>query len=472
MGIFISRGKNSRFKVMFLIAEDWYFLSHRQPLAQACRDLGWEVVIATRVHRHGETIRGMGFSLIPIQMDRRSRNPFKELRTIFELVRILAQERPNIVHQVGLKPVIYGSIAAMFCPPDVVVNALAGMGYVFTGSHYPHLRMVRAVIRTMLYVCMRPTNRRLLAQNDEDAAAFMVGGKIDPDRVTVIRGSGVNVDHYVPVPEPEGEVVVAVVSRMLKDKGIREVVLAARELKRRGIKVRVFLVGRPDSGNPSSISEDTLRQWHREGCVEWLGHQDNIAAVWSKAHIAVLPSYREGLPKSLLEAAACGRPLSRRTFRDAGMSSSTASTDSLSRPNPGSNWLTRSKCLRARANCGSGWALLAAPGSKLGSTRTSSSGKRWISTAGRRKERAGRVRCLPQGCRRLENPLSHREFPTRDERRCGQGLRARRQPPRRPRPPSRPGRGRRGSRPCLRPSHPVPAGPFRPVDRETQPGRT
>ncbi|MCH8111276.1 MAG: glycosyltransferase family 4 protein [Proteobacteria bacterium] len=308
MGIFIRRGKNSRFKVMFLIAEDWYFLSHRQPLAQACRDLGWEVVIATRVHRHGETIRGMGFSLVPIQMDRRNRNVFKELRTIFELVRILAKERPNILHQVGLKPVIYGSIAAMICPPDVVVNALAGMGYVFTASHL-RVRMVRAVMRRMLQLCLRPKNHRLLVQNDEDAAAFMVGCKIAPDHITVIRGSGVNVDRYVPVPEPEGEVVVAVVSRMLKDKGIREVVLAARELKRRGTKVRVLLVGRPDPANPSSIGEDTLRQWHREGCIEWLGHQNDIAAVWSKAHIAVLPSYREGLPKSLLEAAACGRPI-------------------------------------------------------------------------------------------------------------------------------------------------------------------
>ena len=309
MKIFIRRRKNSGFKVMFLITEDWYFLSHREPLAQACRDLGWEVVIATRVHRHGETIRGMGFSLIPIQMDRRSRNPFKELRTIFELVKILARERPNIVHQVGLKPVIYGSIAAMFCPPDVVVNALAGLGYVFTTSHHPHLRMVRVVMRRMLELCMRRRNHWLLVQNDDDGAAFTVGCKIDPDHITVIPGSGVNVDHYVPVPEPEGEVVVAVVSRMLKDKGIREVVLAARELKRRGTKVRVLLVGRPDSGNPSSIGEDTLRQWHSEGCVEWLGHQDNIAAIWSKAHIAVLPSYREGLPKSLLEAAACGRPI-------------------------------------------------------------------------------------------------------------------------------------------------------------------
>ncbi len=125
----------------------------------------------------------------------------KELRTILELVRILARERPNIVHQVGLKPVIYGSIAAMFCPPDVVVNALAGLGYVFTTHHNPHLRMVRAVMRRMLQLCLHPKNHWLLVQNDDDAAAFMVGCKIAPDHITLIRGSGVNVDRYVPVPE-------------------------------------------------------------------------------------------------------------------------------------------------------------------------------------------------------------------------------------------------------------------------------
>ena len=138
----------------------------------------------------------------------------------------------------------------------------------------------------------------------------MIPNRVDTDHITVIRGSGVNVDRYVPVPEPEGEVVVAVVGRMLKHKGTREVVLAVRELKRRRTKVRALLVGRPDPANPSSIGGDTLRQWHREGRAEWLGHQNDIAAICSKTRIAVLPSYGvEGLPESLLEAAACGRPI-------------------------------------------------------------------------------------------------------------------------------------------------------------------
>jgi glycosyltransferase involved in cell wall biosynthesis len=125
----------------------------------------------------------------------------------------------------------------------------------------------------------------------------------------VIKGSGVDLEKFVPATEPGGEIIVALVSRMLKDKGIRETVLAARELKRRGSKTQIWLVGTPDSGNPTSISEETLRLWHEEGCIRWLGHQSDVKSVWSKAHIAILPSYREGMPMALLEAAACGRPI-------------------------------------------------------------------------------------------------------------------------------------------------------------------
>jgi glycosyltransferase involved in cell wall biosynthesis len=125
----------------------------------------------------------------------------------------------------------------------------------------------------------------------------------------VIMGSGVDLEKFVPATEPGGEIIVALVSRMLKDKGIRETVLAARELKRRGSKTQIWLVGAPDEGNPTSISKETLVSWHKEGCVRWLGHQADVNSVWSKAHIAILPSYREGMPMCLLEAAACGRPI-------------------------------------------------------------------------------------------------------------------------------------------------------------------
>ena len=302
-----SRGRSRR-KILFLITEDWYFLSHRLPIARECRRLGWDVVVATRVGEGGAAIEREGFRVAPIRLRRSGRNPLSELRAIVELVAILFRERPDIVHQVGMKPVLYGSLAAMLARPSVVVSALAGMGYVFTaGSRGPGI--ARAAMKIALRACLGPSNRWLIVQNDDDAAAILGWRLIDAGRLVVIRGSGVDMARFGPTPEPDGEIVAAVVSRMLRDKGIGELVSAARELKRRGAPVRIRLVGAPDPDNPSSLDRATLEGWVREGCVEWLGHRDDVAEVWAAAHIAVLPSYREGLPKTLLEAAACGRPI-------------------------------------------------------------------------------------------------------------------------------------------------------------------
>ena len=302
-----SRGRD-RFKIMFLVTEDWYFVSHRLSLARACRDLGWEVVVATRVGRFGEAITREGFRTVSIHLRRSSRAPWRELATIFELVKVLARERPDIVHQVGLKPVIYGSLAAILVRTRLVVNMLAGMGYIFTSGRLS-IRIARGVIKAVLRLCLNRRNHWLIVQNDNDASSMLQSRLIRADRIQVIRGAGVDFDRFVPTPEVDGPIVAAVVSRMLKDKGVREVVLAARELKRRGSKVQIWLVGAPDADNPSSIPEETLRQWHREGCIRWLGHQEDVRSVWAKVHIALLPSYREGMPLALLEAAAAGRPI-------------------------------------------------------------------------------------------------------------------------------------------------------------------
>ena len=295
-------------KILFLVTEDWYFVSHRLSLARACRDMGWEVVVATHVQDHGTAIESEGFRVVPIRMRRRNRAPWKEIPTIADLISLLARERPDILHQVGLKPVIYGSFAASFAPPKAVVNALAGMGYIFTSGR-PLIRLARAVIKLALRLGLRRRRHWLIVQNDDDATALVSGGLIARDRLAIIAGSGVDLERFAPMPEPEGPIVAAMVSRMLKDKGVREVVLAARELKRRGTPLRVRLVGAPDPGNPTSLDDDTLRQWHREGCIEWLGQNDDIEAVWRQAHIAILPSYREGMPMALIEAASCGRPI-------------------------------------------------------------------------------------------------------------------------------------------------------------------
>lgn len=297
-----------RRKILFLVTEDWYFLSHRLCLARACRERGWDVVVATRVTDGRAAIAAEGLRIAPITVDRSGRNPFRELSTLFRIAAIYRRERPDIVHHVAAKPVIYGSIAARFAGRPVVVNALAGMGYLFT-SRNPSARLLRGPVRFLLRRCLRAGRSWLILQNRDDERSFVDAGLVAPERLALIRGSGVDPDRFRPAPEPEGGIVVALVARMLGDKGVREAVAAVRALKARGADVTLRLVGDPDPGNPTSIAPETLRRWHDEGVAEWLGHRTDIADIWAGAHIALLPSYREGLPKALIEAAACGRPM-------------------------------------------------------------------------------------------------------------------------------------------------------------------
>lgn len=297
-----------RIKILYLVTEDWYFLSHRLALARACRERGWDVVVATRVGDFGAEIEREGFSVLHIRMRRRGRKILSELRSIAELIRILRTERPDIIHNVGLKPVIYGALAALATRTSPVVNTLAGMGYVFSAGHLT-IRLARFAIKLVLKPCLSTKNHWLIVQNEHDAEVMTRSRLASKGRTEIVPGSGVDIERFKPVPEPGGPIVAAIVSRMLKDKGIREVVLAARELKRRNAEIEIWLVGDPDMENPSSLSEDDLRRWNAEGCIRWLGHQTDIASIWARAHIALLPSYREGMPMALLEAAASGRPI-------------------------------------------------------------------------------------------------------------------------------------------------------------------
>jgi glycosyltransferase involved in cell wall biosynthesis len=293
--------------ILYLVTEDWYFWSHRLPIARAARDAGWEVLVATRVENHGEQIEREGFRLIPIRMRRRSLAPWREFAAVTELIRIYRRERPDLVHQVAMKPVLYGSLAAAFTGVPAVVNALAGLGYVFTSAAMK-ARLLRPLIKTGFRLLLDRANARLILQNPADVAA-MRAGTVAPKRITLIRGSGVDTKAFSPGPEPEAPLVAVMVSRMLWDKGVGELVEAARLLRERKAPVDVVLVGPPDPENPASISEGQLRDWQASGDVAWWGERSDIAQIWAKSHIAVLPSHREGLPKSLLEAAACGRPL-------------------------------------------------------------------------------------------------------------------------------------------------------------------
>jgi glycosyltransferase involved in cell wall biosynthesis len=295
-------------KLLFFVTEDWYFCSHRLPLALAARDAGYEVVVVTRVDRHGGSIESQGLRLIPIRLNRQGTNPIKDLTLIARLYRIYRRERPDIIHHVAMKPVIYGSLAARLARVPAVVNALAGMGFLFS-SRTAKARLLQPVVRLAFRMLLGGGNSRVILQNPDDVRLLTRAARLDPDRVHLIRGSGVDLEHFRPEPEPPGPPVVMLPSRLLWDKGVGEFVTAARILRNEGTKARFVLVGKPDPGNPAAVPQWQLDQWIAQGLVEWWGHSDKMAATLAQSHIVCLPSYREGIPKVLLEAAASGRPM-------------------------------------------------------------------------------------------------------------------------------------------------------------------
>lgn len=297
-------------KVIYLVTEDWYFCSHRLPIARAVRDAGCEVIVVTRVNKHGDAILQEGFRLIPLRMSRRSKNPIRELFAILEIINVYHREQPDLVHHVALKPVLYGTLAARITGVHAIINALAGLGYVFS-SDQKRAKLIKLFVRLAFRSLMNFSNGRVLLQNPDDQQLLIESKIVLPENTALIRGSGVNLQRFVPLPEPaQAPIVVTLVARMLRDKGILQFVEAAKTLKQQGISIRAVLVGTPDPENPTSIQDDQLKSWQSEGWVEWWGEVRDIPGVWAQSHIAVLPSsYGEGVPMSLIEAAACARPI-------------------------------------------------------------------------------------------------------------------------------------------------------------------
>ncbi len=296
-------------KLIYLVTEDWYFWSHRLPVARAARDAGFQVAVATRVADHEARIRDEGFDLHPLGWRRGSVSPPAQVAAVREITKLYRQERPDIVHHVSMKPVVLGGLAAWRAGVPAVISALTGLGTVFIADGLK-ARLARPLVFAVLGRLLRRSASRVIMQNGDDLQTLVRLGLITPDRAVVIRGSGVDADALPHLPEPPTPpIVAAFVGRMLEDKGVRPLVEAQKTLWARGIPLHLHLVGPPDPENPTSIPEAELQEWDRLPGISWLGHRDDIRSVWAAAHIGVLPSRREGLPKSLLEAASCGRPI-------------------------------------------------------------------------------------------------------------------------------------------------------------------
>jgi len=278
-------------------------------IARAARDAGFEVLIATRVDKHKERIENEGFKLIQINLNRKSRNILKGILSVLEIARIYHKEKPDVVHHVSVKPVLYGSLAAWITGIPAVVNAVAGLGSIFA-TPGKKAAILRNFIIFSYRLAFSPKNTVGIFQNPEDLSLFVSAKILKKEQTFLIRGSGVNTTFFRYLPEPKGIPVLVLAARLIWDKGVGSFVEAARILKNSGVVCRMALAGRPDPGNPKSIPEETLRSWASEGIIEWWGYREDILEVFAQSNIVVLPTtYGEGVPRVLIEAASCGRPI-------------------------------------------------------------------------------------------------------------------------------------------------------------------
>jgi mannose/cellobiose epimerase-like protein (N-acyl-D-glucosamine 2-epimerase family) len=293
-------------RVIYLVTEDWYFISHRLPMARAAREAGFEVHVATRIDRHAAAIEAEGFHLHLVSWRRGSLDPRDLVRVLREVRGLYRSLAPDLAHHVALPAALVGTLAAAGLPMQCV-NAVTGLGTLFT-SDAAKLRIARAVLTPGLRRLLARPRSTVLVQNLDDRAAIEQLG-VDGERIALIPGSGVDIDVLKPSPEPAGPVTIAFVGRLVASKGIRTLVAAHARLAGRGRDIDLLIAGLPDQANPGSIGAAEIEAWSRQPSLRHLGYVEDIAALWASAHIAVLPSHREGMPLSLLEAAACGRPL-------------------------------------------------------------------------------------------------------------------------------------------------------------------
>lgn len=308
--------KSKRLTLLFLVTDDWFFLMHRQALALAAQSAGFRVLVATAPGPRVKEIEALGFAHYSLKMRRSSRNPLREMVGLLDLVKLYRRLRPDIVHQVSIKPIIYGSLAAKIAGIPAVVNAVTGLGFVFIAGGR-RKRVLRRLVESVYCLLGKRMQVRFLFENPDDRDHFLEKSIIVPEKAVLILGSGVDIEHFHPqkteLEDPASVTQISVVllaARLLWHKGVEEFVKAARVLQKKGIKAEFWLAGMPDMSNPAAVPVSRLLYWHRQGAVRWLGFQNDMPALYQKAAIVCLPTrYREGIPVTLLEAAASGKPL-------------------------------------------------------------------------------------------------------------------------------------------------------------------
>ena len=289
-------------RLLFVVNAPEFFLSHRLPLALSAREMGYDVHVATAAGEAVVDIVRQGFVHHVVPLSRSGRGPVRELASLVALWRLFHALRPAIVHLVTIKPVLYGGLIARFTGVPAMVAAISGLGTLFVSGGG-----AQCLVKGLYRLALRHPNSAVIFQNMDDCGILKRMGAVRANQVRLIRGSGVALIDYPYLPEPEGKPVVTMAARLLRDKGVAEFVEAAKILHKNDMSVEFRLIGSPDPDNPTSVSDADLAKWRADGHVQLLGFRDDIARQYAKSNLVCLPSYREGLPKSLVEAAACGR---------------------------------------------------------------------------------------------------------------------------------------------------------------------
>ncbi|WP_103027989.1 glycosyltransferase family 4 protein [Salinibacter altiplanensis] len=296
-------------KLLFVANRAEFFFSHRLPVAHAAQERGLEVHVATPKDPYVPDLKAHELIWHELELEGKSLNPIQEFRTLLHLIQLYRAVRPELVHHIAFKGILYGSIAARIARVPRVVNSFTGLGHLFSADT-PKIRLVRWIALQASRFGFGHPQSRTIFQNPDNIDEFVERGVLSQNQVRLIKGSGVDVSTFEPASQPGGTPIVILASRLVWDKGVGEFVEAARLLKQKGTDARFALVGKSDPLNPNAVPEDQLKAWDEEGPVEWWGFQENMPSIFANTHVVCLPSYyREGVPKVLIEAAACERPI-------------------------------------------------------------------------------------------------------------------------------------------------------------------
>jgi glycosyltransferase involved in cell wall biosynthesis len=295
-------------RVLFVITEDWALISHRLHLINDAIAKGFVVGLATRITKYKGMLEDRGVKVFQWDLKRKSLNPIREIHTILNLSRILRYFKPDIIHAVAQKPIIYVGLARIFYPKSGLIANLGGVGYIFTSNHIK-AKILKPIIIFLLKYVLFGNKTRLIMQNSHNINTFTNSNIIKKKYIRLVRGAGVEIEKFLPHPIPNGIPIVILAGRMLRDKGVFEFSRVAQRINSNVKKALFVTVGEIDKHNPETLSQSQIDKWVESGILEHWGRREDMVRVYSKASIVCLPSYNEGLPKVLLEGASCARPL-------------------------------------------------------------------------------------------------------------------------------------------------------------------